>query len=266
MQAMEEIAQNTLPDSMSYAWGGQSFQEKNAGSSSATAFAYGILMVFLIMAAQYEKLLLPFGVMLAVPFGLFGAFFAVWAMHMHNDVYFQIGLVTLVALAAKNAILIVEFASLKREEGLNAMDAALEAARLRFRPILMTSFAFILGVVPLVTSTGTGANSRHSIGVGVMGGMISATLLAVFFVPLFFVSLENLRDRLLARGPARKIRCAAYCYYRFAYPWPRASTWGPITKSRTSPYRKAGASPRPKPLPSPTPAGGNSSATRCWCA
>jgi multidrug efflux pump len=194
MSAMEQAAQEVLPDSMSFAWGGQSFQEKASGSSSGSAFAYGILMVFLILAAQYERLILPFAVMLAVPFGLFGAFLVVWASHMQDDVYFQIGLVTLIALSAKNAILIVEFASLKHEQGMDVVDAALEACRLRFRPILMTSFSFILGVLPLVLSTGAGANSRHSIGVGIMGGMVSATVLAVFFVPLFFVLLEKIRE------------------------------------------------------------------------
>ncbi|TRW90759.1 efflux RND transporter permease subunit [Candidatus Methylobacter oryzae] len=193
MLAMEQAAQETLPDNMTFAWGGQSFQEKAAGSSSVSAFAYGIVMVFLILAAQYERLILPFAVMLAVPFGLFGAFLLVWIYHMENDVYFQIGLVTLIALSAKNAILIVEFAALKQEQGMSALEAALEACRLRFRPILMTSFSFILGVLPLVLSTGAGANSRHSIGVGIMGGMVSATLLAIFFVPLFFVLLERAR-------------------------------------------------------------------------
>jgi hydrophobe/amphiphile efflux-1 (HAE1) family protein len=195
MAALEAVARETLPDSMSYAWAGQSFQEKASGGSSGSAFVYGIIVVFMILAAQYERLLLPFAVMLAVPFGLFGALLAVFVARMENDVYFQIGLVTLIALSAKNAILIVEFAALKREEGAAPMEAALEACRLRFRPILMTSFSFILGVLPLVLSTGTGANSRHSIGVGIMGGMISATVLAIFFVPLFFVLLERLRER-----------------------------------------------------------------------
>jgi multidrug efflux pump len=193
MAAMEQAAQEVLPDSMSFAWGGQSFQEKASGSSSSSAFIYGIIMVFLILAAQYERLVLPFAIMLAVPFGLFGALLAVWASGMEDDVYFQIGLVTLIALSAKNAILIVEFAAEKHSQGMAVVDAALEACRLRFRPILMTSFSFILGVLPLVLSTGAGANSRHSIGVGIMGGMVSATLLAVFFVPLFFVLLERIR-------------------------------------------------------------------------
>lgn len=203
MQAMEQAANEVLPESMTFAWGGQSFQEKASGGSSSSAFIYGIIMVFLILAAQYERLLLPFAIMLAVPFGLFGAFFIVWLSGMQDDVYFQIGLVTLIALSAKNAILIVEFAALKHEEGLSVVDAALEACRLRFRPIIMTSFSFILGVLPLVISSGAGANSRHSIGVGIMGGMVSATILAVFFVPLFFVILEKIRENRLAKQVER---------------------------------------------------------------
>jgi multidrug efflux pump subunit AcrB len=143
-------------------------------------------MVFLILAAQYERWSLPLSVMLALPFGTFGALAAVWLRGMTNDVYFQIGLVTLLGLAAKNAILIVEFALRKHEEGMSASAAAVEAARLRFRPILMTSLAFILGVLPLAISTGAGAAARRSVGTGVMGGMLAATFLAVFFVPWFF--------------------------------------------------------------------------------
>jgi multidrug efflux pump subunit AcrB len=152
--------------------------------------------VFLILAAQYEKWSLPLSVLLAMPFGTFGALAAIWvnnllipvlgARPLSNDVYFQIGLVTLLGLAAKNAILIVEYAVLKREQGLSASAAAVEAARLRFRPILMTSMAFILGVVPLVFASGAGAGARHSAGTGVMGGMIAATFLAIFFVPMFY--------------------------------------------------------------------------------
>ncbi len=150
-----------------------------------------MIMVFLILAAQYEKWSLPLSVIIAVPFGLVGALAAVWLRGLTNDVYFQIGLVTLVALAAKNAILIVEFAVLKHEEGMAVREAALEAARLRFRPILMTSLAFILGCVPLAISSGAGAASRHSIGTGVIGGMVGATVLAIFFVPVFYLLLSG---------------------------------------------------------------------------
>src|SRR2546427_1309041 len=148
-------------------------------------------MVFLILAAQYEKWSVPLSVLLALPFGTFGALMAVQITHLTNDVYFQIGLVTLLGLASKNAILIVEFASQMYHQGMSASAAALEAARLRFRPILMTSLAFILGVLPLALSTGAGAGARHSVGTGVMGGMLAATVLAHFFVPLFFRLLED---------------------------------------------------------------------------
>jgi len=144
------------------------------GGDSAMVFIYGLIMVFLILAAQYEKWSLPFSVLMAVPFGVFGALLAVWLRGMENDVYFQIGLLTLVGLAAKNAILIVEFAVMKHEEGMPVLEAAVEAARLRFRPILMTSLAFILGAIPLVIATGAGANSRHSIGTGIVGGMTTS--------------------------------------------------------------------------------------------
>src|SRR5437764_3055725 len=143
-------------------------------------------MVFLILAAQYERWSLPLSVLLALPFGTFGALAAVWLRQYTNDVYFQIGLVTLLGLAAKNAILIVQFAELKEREGLSAAAAALEAARLRFRPILMTSLAFIFGVLPLAISAGAGAGARRSVGTGGLGGMMAGTFLAIFFVPLFF--------------------------------------------------------------------------------
>jgi multidrug efflux pump len=186
LTAMETLAKEALPETMSYAWAGQAYQEKQVGAASALAFVFGIIMVFLILAAQYEKWSLPLAVIIAVPFAVAGALLAVFLRGLTNDVYFQIGLVTLIALAAKNAILIVEFAVLKREEGLSAIDAALEAARLRFRPIVMTSLAFILGCVPLALSTGAGAFSRHSIGTGVIGGMLGATAVAIFFIPLFY--------------------------------------------------------------------------------
>ncbi len=183
---VEAIAREVLPNDFSYDWGGTSFQEKKSSGASGFALGLAVIMVFLILAAQYEKWSLPFSVLLAMPFGTFGALAAVWLRGLTNDVYFQIGLVTLLGLAAKNAILIVEFAVMRREEGMSTTAAAIEAARLRFRPILMTSLAFILGVLPLAISTGAGAGARRSVGTGVMGGMMAATFLAIFFVPLFF--------------------------------------------------------------------------------
>ena len=186
IQTVERIAKEVLPPDFSYDWGGASFQEKKSSGASGLAIGLAVVMVFLILAAQYEKWSLPFSVLLALPFGTFGALSAVWLRGLTNDVYFQIGLVTLLGLAAKNAILIVEYASMKQHEGLSASAAALEAARLRFRPILMTSLAFIFGVLPLAFSSGAGAGARHSVGTGVMGGMMAATFLAIFFVPMFF--------------------------------------------------------------------------------
>ncbi len=183
---MEQIANETLPPEFTYDWSGASFQEKRSGGTAGIALGLAVLMVFLILAAQYDKWSLPLSVLLALPFGTFGALAAVWLRGFTNDVYFQIGLVTLLGLAAKNAILIVEYAVLKKHEGYTTAAAAIEAARLRFRPILMTSLAFILGVLPLALSTGAGAGARHSAGTGVMGGMLAATFLAIFFIPWFY--------------------------------------------------------------------------------
>jgi multidrug efflux pump len=196
LDALERAAQEVLiPQGFEIDWSGISYQERQVGAQSVLAFGFGLLMVFLVLAAQYESWTVPFAVILAVPFGVFGALLAVWFWGMANDIYFQIGLVTLIGLAAKNAILIVEFANQRYEHGLSLFDAAMEAARLRFRPIIMTSMAFILGVVPLVIASGAGAASRHSIGTGVLGGMLAATFLAVFFVPLFFVLVRKLSSR-----------------------------------------------------------------------
>jgi multidrug efflux pump len=193
IERVEAIAQEVLPADFSYDWGGASYQEKRSSGTAGQAIGFAAVMVFLILAAQYERWSLPLTVLLALPFGTFGAVAAVWLRGFTNDVYFQIGLVTLLGLAAKNAILIVEFAVLKHREGLSTSAAALEAARLRFRPILMTSLAFILGVLPLALSTGAGAGARQSAGTGVMGGMLTATFLAIFFVPLFFKLISERR-------------------------------------------------------------------------
>jgi multidrug efflux pump len=196
MKAMQEVAKETLPAGYGYDWSGASYQEIKAGNMAPIVMAFGLVVVFLVLAAQYEAWSLPFAVLLAVPLGLFGAFAAVSMRGLSNDIYFQIGLLTLIGLAAKNAILIVEFCVVLRREGKPLAEAALEAARLRFRPILMTSLAFILGVLPLVTASGAGAAGRHSIGTGVMGGMIAATVLAVFFVPVFYYLVQGLTEKL----------------------------------------------------------------------
>jgi multidrug efflux pump len=196
LQAMEEIAAEVLPEGFSFAWSGQAFEEKKAGSTAGLVFAFALVMVFLILAAQYEKWSLPLGVLLAVPFALFGAILAIWMRGTENDIYFQIGLTVLIALAAKNAILIFEFAiELRHKEGLGPFDAAIEAARLRLRPIIMTSLAFILGCVPLAIASGASSASRHSLGTGVIGGMLGATVIAIFFIPMFFWGLETLSER-----------------------------------------------------------------------
>lgn len=192
LEIMEEIANETLSQNYGFEWSGEAREEKLSGSTSSIAFIFGLIFVFMILAAQYESWSLPFGVIMAVPFALLGALVAIMLRGIPNDVYFQIGLLTLIALAAKNAILIVEFAVDLRKEGKSLYDSAIEAARLRFRPIVMTSFAFILGVVPLAIATGASANSRHSIGTGVIGGMLGATLIAIFFIPMFYLVLENL--------------------------------------------------------------------------
>ncbi|HMS82160.1 MAG TPA: multidrug efflux RND transporter permease subunit [Nitrospira sp.] len=193
LEALERAADEVLvPQGYAIDWSNISFQERRVGGQSSQVFVIGLLMVFLVLAAQFESWVVPFAVILAVPFAVFGALTAVWLRGFENDMYFQIGLVTLIGLAAKNAILIVEFANTRYEAGRSLVEAAIEAARLRFRPIIMTSLAFIFGMVPLVVASGAGAVSRQSIGTGVMGGMFAATFLAIFFVPLFFVLLRKI--------------------------------------------------------------------------
>ena len=190
--AVERLAERELPSDFGYGWSGSAFQEKRTGGSSAIVFLFSIVVVFLILAGQYESWRLPVAVLLTVPIAVLGALAAIWIRGIANDIYFQIGLITLIGLASKNAILMVEFASQRAEAGAPLLEAAREGARLRFRPIVMTSLAFVLGVTPLVFSTGAGAASRHSIGTGVFGGMIAATFLAVFFIPVFYVLVAGL--------------------------------------------------------------------------
>lgn len=191
IKLVEEIAAKNLPDNYQISWTAQAFQEKRTGSAATLAFSFAIIMVFLILAAQFETWGLPLAVIMAVPFALTGALLAVLVRGMPNDIYFQVGLITLIGLAAKNAILIVEFASQKMKEGMPVAEAAVEAARMRFRPIVMTSMAFVLGIVPLVIATGAGAAARRSMGTGVFGGMLLATFVATIFIPLFFTWLTR---------------------------------------------------------------------------
>ena len=203
LDAVERLAQDKFAArGVGYAFSGQSYQERASGGQGSLVFALGLIMVFLVLAAQYESWSIPFAVLLGVPFGTLGALLGVWLRGMANDVYVQIGLIVVIGLAAKNAILIVEFANELRAEGRSIREAALEAGRERLRPILMTSFAFILGVTPLLTSSGAGAASRHSIGTGVFFGMLVATLVGVFFIPLFFTAIRTLSERGLVRRGA----------------------------------------------------------------
>ena len=192
--ALEDVFNKTMPSQMGYDWMGMSYQEVKAsqGVKPATIFALAFFVVFLIMAAQYESWTLPFAVLLGVPIAVFGAFVALFSRHLDNDVYAQIGLVMLIGLSAKNAILIVEFAKMEYESGKSLIDASLSGARLRLRPILMTAFAFILGCVPLWVATGAGGISRQVLGTVVIGGMLAASLLAIFFIPVSFDVVERL--------------------------------------------------------------------------
>ncbi len=193
--AMEEVAKQTLPAGYGYEWTGTVFQEKLSAGKEGFIFGFAAVLVFLFLAALYESWSIPFAVILAIPLGIFGALAAIWMRSFAYDIYTQIGIVTLIGLAAKNAILIVEFAKLKREEGKSIHDAALEAANLRLRPILMTSFAFLLGVMPLLFATGAGASSRRALGTAVFGGMFCATIFAVFLVPVLYYAIDKIAER-----------------------------------------------------------------------
>src|SRR4029077_13977452 len=201
--AMQRAAAQVLPADFGYEWTGITYQQLKAGAVAGTVFVLAMIFVFLFLAAQYESWSMPFMVILAVPLALFGAVTALWARGMQFDVYSQIGLVMLIGLSAKNAILIVEFARQRREHGLGIVAAAMEAGRLRLRPILMTAFAFILGVVPLMFASGAGAASRQSIGTTVFGGMLGATILSLVLVPVFYAVIERLRQgAVVSRGTA----------------------------------------------------------------
>jgi len=192
MDAMQSIVTQDLGEGIGYEWSGQSLQEIISGQQAPILFALSLLVVFLALAALYESWSIPVAVMLVVPLGVLGALTFTWLRGLEDDVYFKVGLIAVIGLSAKNAILIIEFANTMRQQGRGVLEATLEACRLRFRPILMTSIAFILGVLPLAISTGAGANSRHAIGTDVMGGMVGATLLGVLFVPVFFVVVRRL--------------------------------------------------------------------------
>jgi HAE1 family hydrophobic/amphiphilic exporter-1 len=196
---MEEIAGRTLPPGAGFEWTAMSYQEKIVGNQMYFAFALALLLVYLVLAGQYESWLTPISVILAVPLSVIGPVAVLSALRIENNLYVQIGIMLLIALSAKNAILIVEVARERHAQGSSAFDAAIEGARARFRAILMTSFAFILSVLPLVLATGAGANARKSIGITVFSGMLASTCLAVLFVPSFFVVVQRFADWRAAR-------------------------------------------------------------------
>ncbi|MCT4622945.1 MAG: efflux RND transporter permease subunit, partial [Schleiferiaceae bacterium] len=207
MKALEEVAAETLPDDMSFSWNAMSFQEKKASGSLGVILTFSLVFVFLILAAQYESWSLPFAILLGTPFAIFGAFAFLWvarqfSVSFENNIFAQVSFVMLIGMAAKNAILIVEFANDEFKKGLSLFDAAVKAAKSRFRPILMTAFSFILGVFPLVIASGTGAEARKVMGMALLGGMTVATLLGVFFYPMLFLLIgkiakyEQKRDKL----------------------------------------------------------------------
>ncbi|QDT55138.1 Efflux pump membrane transporter BepE [Caulifigura coniformis] len=209
LRIMEQIADDNMPESMGYEWTNMSYQEKKVGNEQYLIFGLAVLLVYLVLAAQYESWLTPVAVLLVVPTGILGAIGAVWIRGMDNNLYTQIGIVLIIALASKNAILIVEFARELRHRGRSILDAAIEASRLRFRPILMTSFAFILGIVPLVVANGAGSGGQRALGTAVFGGMIASTFLAVFFVPVFFVVIQSIEEMWQNRGGKKKTQAAS---------------------------------------------------------
>ena len=204
IKVMEEVAKEVLPSGYDFAWSGMAYEEKKSGGTSANAFIFGIIIVFLVLAAQFESWILPGAVLTAVPFGILGALIFNWLRGLNNDVYFQIGMLVLIGLGAKNAVLRVAFAvDLRKTQGLTVMEATIQAGEERLRPIVMTSLAFIFGVLPLAIATGAGANARHSIGTGIMGGMLGETTLAMLYVPVFFYYFETLAERSAKKKKAK---------------------------------------------------------------
>jgi HAE1 family hydrophobic/amphiphilic exporter-1 len=195
MAAMESIAKKVLPQGFAYEWTGLSQEQLESGRQTVIIFALALTFVFLVLAAQYESFALPLIIMLGVPFGIIGALTFQFFRGLQNDIFFQVGLVMLIGLASKNAILIVEFAEQLRASGRTIVEAAIEAAEIRLRPILMTSLAFILGVLPLLLAKGAGQASRHSLGTAVFGGMLLSTFLNLYFIPLLYVLVETARER-----------------------------------------------------------------------
>ncbi|MEZ4598370.1 MAG: multidrug efflux RND transporter permease subunit [Syntrophotaleaceae bacterium] len=203
IEVMEEVAKEVLPAEYDFDWSGMAYEEKKSGGTSAIAFLFGIIIVFLVLAAQFESWIIPGSVLTAVPFGILGALIFNWLRGLNNDVYFQIGLLVLIGLGAKNAVLRVAFAVDLRKQGLSVLDATIQAGEERLRPIIMTSLAFIFGVIPLAIATGAGANARHSIGTGVIGGMLGETTLAMLYVPLFFYLFDTLVERSARKRAAK---------------------------------------------------------------
>jgi HAE1 family hydrophobic/amphiphilic exporter-1 len=206
MAALEEVAGDALPDDMSYAWNAMSFQEKKASGSLGIILTFSLIFVFLILAAQYESWSLPLSILLGTPFAIFGALLFLWAARLvsptfENNIFAQISFIMLIGMAAKNAILIVEFANDEFKNGLSLFDAAMKAAKSRFRPILMTAFSFILGVFPLVIASGSGAEARKVMGMALLGGMTIATLLGVFLYPMLFILIGKIAGYEKKRKP-----------------------------------------------------------------
>jgi len=206
---MERISRETLPPGFDFAWAGQSLEEKKSGAQAAFIFALSLIVVYLVLCAQYESWVLPFIILLGVPLAVIGGLGAQFLRGLANDVFCQVGLVLLIALAAKNSILIVEFAEQLREQGLPILEAAIEASRIRLRPILMTSFAFVLGVLPLAFATGAGAGARNSVGTSVAGGMLASTVLSIFFIPVLYVMIRSWAPGKLRRSASDDAPAAA---------------------------------------------------------